>query len=265
MEMKSEKILEYCLSKSGAYLEYPFGDIPICVKVDGKIFAELYVNPTDYKITLRCEAMLADFYRQQYPGTIVRGYHCPPVQQPYKKTIYLEEFDENLLLDMIDHSYSQVIAKMTKKQRFNVIGAIDKQELVDKGAIYFERIEEGFRQYENKVLEGNKVELKNSVHSLWLENGEDGAYVDWYYGTLRPEEKERIRSVLSAASRNILSRYEAWTDLMFLPLDQELFDLTMELNHTEALFCTYYFCKLPYTVWGNYDNKYQCFFRLKTI
>ena len=259
--MKSEEILKYCLSKPGAYLDYPFGDIPICVKVDGRIFAELYPNPTDYKITLSCESMLADFYRQQYPGIIVRGYHCPPVQQPYKNTIYLEGFDENLLLDMIDHSYSQVIAKMTRKQRFKVIGAIDKKSLEDEGAIYFERIDEGFRNYNNKILEGNKEELKNSVYSLWQENGEDGAYVDWYYGTLRPEEKERVRSVLTDESRNILSRYEAWTELMFLPLNKELFDLTMELNQTEALFCTYYFCKLHYTVWGNYDDKYPCFYR----
>lgn len=261
--MKSEEILKYCLSKPGAYLDYPFGDIPICVKVDGKIFMELYPNPTDYKITLRCEAMLADFYRQQYPNNIVRGYHCPPVQQRYKNTIYLEGFDDNLVLDMIDHSYSQVIAKMPKKQRLKVIGAIDKKALEDEGAIYFERIDEGFRNYNNKILEGNKEELKSLLYSMWQENGEEGAYVDWYYGTLSPEEKERIRSVISDESGNILNRYEAWTDLMFLPLNKELFDLTMELNQTEALFCTYYFCKLRYTVWGNYDDKYPYFFETK--
>ena len=259
--MKSEEILEYCLSKPGAYLDYPFGDIPICVKVEGKIFAELYINPNDYKITLRCEAMLADFYRKQYPGIIVRGYHCPAVQQPYKNTIHLDQFDKDLLFDMIDHSYNQVIVKMTKKQRFKVIGAIDKKALEAEGAIYFERIDEGFRNYNNKMLEGNKEELKNWIYSLWQDNGEEGAYVDWYYGTLQFEEKERIRSVLTAKSRDILSRYEAWKDLMFLPLNKDLFELTMELNQTEALFCTYYFCKLPYTVWGNYDNKYPCFFR----
>lgn len=257
--MKSEEILEYCLRKLGAYLDYPFGDIPICVKVENKIFVELYPNPSDYKITLRCEAMLADFYRQQYPGIIVRGYHCPSVQQPHKNTIYLDHFDENLLLDMIDHSYNQVILKMTKKQRFNMIGAIDKNMLVNEGAIYFERIDEGFRNYGNKMLEGNKEELKNTINSLWQDNGEDSAYVDWYYSTLQLEEKERICSVLTIESRNILSKYEAWKDFMFLPLNQELFNLTMELNQKEALFCTYYFCKLPCTVWGNYDNKYLCF------
>ncbi len=148
-----------------------------------------------------------------------------------------------------------------KEQGFQVIGAVDKKVLEEEGAIYFERIDEGFCNYNNKILEGNKEELKNSIYSLWQENGDDGAYVDWYYGTLKPDEKERIRSVLSDESRDTLSRYEACTDLIFIPLNKELFDLTMELNQTEALFCTYYFCKLPYTVWGNYDNKYPCFFR----
>ncbi len=36
----------------------------------------------------------ADFYRRMYPGVVVRGYHCPPVQQPYWNTIELEQFDE---------------------------------------------------------------------------------------------------------------------------------------------------------------------------
>lgn len=257
--MGKEEILAYALTKIGAYLDYPFGEIPICVKVEGKIFVELYPESTDYKITLRCEPMLADFYRQQYPDVVVRGYHCPPVQQPYKNTIYIEQIDEKMLFDMIDHSYSQVIARMTKKQRFKVLNAIGKKELIERGAIYFERIEEGFRGYENKILEGSKEELKNTVYSLCKDNGEENAYVDWYYGTLQEEEKERIREVLSPESKVILSRYEAWLDLMFLPLNKEVFELTMELNQTEALFCTYYFCKLPCTVWGNYDNKYQCF------
>jgi tRNA modification GTPase len=35
-----------------------------------------------------------------YPGKVVRGYHCPPVQQPYWNTIFLDDFpDEELDFD----------------------------------------------------------------------------------------------------------------------------------------------------------------------
>lgn len=149
---------------------------------------------------------------------------------------------------------------MTKKQDYKLMGAINKEELLKEGAIYFERIEEGFRQYEYKVLEGSEEELKKSVHALLEENGKNHAYVDWYYGTLLPEEKERIRNSLSITGRTILHNYEDCKELLFLPLTEELFELTMELNLTESLFCTYYFCKQPCTVWGNYNNQFQCFY-----
>lgn len=115
--MEAEELVKYCLSKKEAYLDYPFGDIPICVKVRNKIFAEIYPQPDNYKITLKCEPMLADFYRMQYPGVVVRGYHCPPVQQQYRNTVYADRIAEEELLNMIDHSYEQVILSFPKKVR----------------------------------------------------------------------------------------------------------------------------------------------------
>lgn len=62
----------------GAYIDFPFGDIPICIKVNKEIFAQLYPNKNDYKITLNCDRITAEFYRSQYPNIVVRGYYCPP-------------------------------------------------------------------------------------------------------------------------------------------------------------------------------------------
>lgn len=110
-----EKIKEYCLSKHRAYEEYPFGDVPICYKLNNKIFAQLYPNADDFKITLKCTPDEADFWRQAYPGIVVRGYHCPPVQQPYWNTIHLKDFPEDVLLDMIDKAYDTVLHSFSRK------------------------------------------------------------------------------------------------------------------------------------------------------
>ena len=80
--MNADEIKKYCLEKHGAYETQPFGDVPICYKLNNKIFAQLYPYEHDYKITLKCTADVGDFYRMIYPGKVVRGYHCPPVQQP---------------------------------------------------------------------------------------------------------------------------------------------------------------------------------------
>ena len=52
--MLVEDIKKYCMSKHKAYEDYPFGDVPICYKLNGKVFAQIYPYPEDYKITLKC-------------------------------------------------------------------------------------------------------------------------------------------------------------------------------------------------------------------
>ena len=109
--MDSYEIKTYCLSKPKTAETYPFGDVPICYKVNGKIFAQLYPE----KITLKCTAFSGQMFRQGYPGIEVRGYHCPPVQQPYWNTIDLSRFPEEHLPMMIDHAYDTVVSSFPKK------------------------------------------------------------------------------------------------------------------------------------------------------
>lgn len=111
--MDPDDIKTYCLAKPGAVETYPFGEWPICYKVCGKIFAQLYPD----KITLKCTAFAGQAFRQAYPGVVVRGYHCPPVQQPYWNTIDLARFPPAELPMMIDHAYETVVAAVPKKLR----------------------------------------------------------------------------------------------------------------------------------------------------
>jgi predicted DNA-binding protein (MmcQ/YjbR family) len=121
--MTTDEIIQYCLSKKAAYLDFPFGELPICVKVGKRLFAQLYPKPGDYKVTLNCDRAMGEIYRARYPGTVVRGYHCPPIQQPYFSTVYLNRgIPEDELKLMIDHSYCVVVGKLPKKVRENLDG-----------------------------------------------------------------------------------------------------------------------------------------------
>lgn len=116
--MSIDEIIAYCLNKKNAYIDYPFGETPICIKVHNKIFAQVYFNPKDCKVTFKCEPIFGELYRQVYPGVVVRGYHCPPVQQPYWNTVYLNGVvPDDVLRLMIDHAYKAVISKLPKKVR----------------------------------------------------------------------------------------------------------------------------------------------------
>ena len=120
--MEAQDILAYCLKKPGAWLDYPFGAVPQCVKVGRRLFAQLYPRPKDYKITLNCDPMTADFYRQRYPGVVIPGYHCPPVQQPHFNTVWLNGMvPDAVLREMIDHAYAVVLAKHTRRDQEEIL------------------------------------------------------------------------------------------------------------------------------------------------
>ena len=115
--MDYEEIKAYCLAKPHAAETYPFGDWPICYKVNGKIFAQLYED----KITLKCTAFSGEAFRAAYPGVVVRGYHCPPVQQPYWNIVYLDDFPDDELLNMIDLAYETVLHSFSKKVQSEIM------------------------------------------------------------------------------------------------------------------------------------------------
>ncbi len=116
--MTADEIISYCLRKNGAYIDFPFGDIPMCIKVANRLFAQIYPKPEDYKITLNCDRVMGEILRSKYPDAVVRGYHCPPKLQPYFNTIYLNKgISDDELRSMIDHSYTVVVGKLPKKMK----------------------------------------------------------------------------------------------------------------------------------------------------
>lgn len=123
---EQDEIIDYCLSKKGAYIDFPFGETPLCIKVAKKLFAQVYQKDGDSKVTLNCDVMTGEIYRNQYPGTVVRGYHCPPKLQPFFNTIYLNGVvAEEELKILIDHAYSVVVGKLPKRTREELSGNIE--------------------------------------------------------------------------------------------------------------------------------------------
>lgn len=119
--MTYSDLLNYCLSKSGAYIDHPFGFESDIIKVEGKIFAQLLVLKGEESATLNCEKSTGDFYRHLFPDVIVRGYHCPPVQQPYFNTFPIDSIPDQLIFEMVDHSYITVVGKLPKYKQKNFL------------------------------------------------------------------------------------------------------------------------------------------------
>ena len=121
--MTLQELMDQALRYPAACAESPFGPESICIRVGthGPIFASLM--PERGWISFRCDAIQGLVWREQFPGTVRRGYHCPPVQQPYNNTVTLDgTVPDAILLDMLEHSYQRAVRSLTKARRIELFG-----------------------------------------------------------------------------------------------------------------------------------------------
>ena len=119
--MTLDEIIGYCLNKPGAYLDWPFGPQYAVVKVRApgydrcRIFAQPFELRGQPVVTLNCDAATGLYYRSLYPDAVTRGWHCPPIQQPYFNTVKLDgTVPDDEIARMIDHAYDTVVSRLPK-------------------------------------------------------------------------------------------------------------------------------------------------------
>lgn len=118
--MTEKDFLDYCLNKRGAYLDFPFGSDVAVVKVGKRIFAQLFELKKIVTVTLNCTYEGGLYYRSNYPDIVTRGYHCPIVQQPYFNSMPLDKLPDEIIIEMIEHSYETVVNKLPKNKQMEL-------------------------------------------------------------------------------------------------------------------------------------------------
>jgi predicted DNA-binding protein (MmcQ/YjbR family) len=114
--MTFEQIDAYLLSKNGTLFDYPFDESVRVYRVCDKIFA-LMADSTPLKINLKCDPIYALELRSLY-DSIEAGYH---MNKKHWNTVTLGgDADDELLIELIDHSYELIVSKLTKKQKESV-------------------------------------------------------------------------------------------------------------------------------------------------
>jgi len=111
--MNIEEIQAYCLSKSHTSEDMPFDDSTLVFRVCGKIFALLSLEDS-LSINLKCDPLKALELREQF-SSITPGYHMNKI---HWNTVMLNgSLDNSIVLELIDHSYQQVVLKLPLKLR----------------------------------------------------------------------------------------------------------------------------------------------------
>ena len=114
--MNIESLRDYCLAKIGATESFPFDDDTLVFKVAGKIFACVSLNNPDC-LVLKCDAEYAIELRERY-SFIEPAWHF---NKKYWNQIWLSCITGNFVRELIDHSYCEVLKKLSKKQLSNLL------------------------------------------------------------------------------------------------------------------------------------------------
>ena len=119
--MNIEDVREYCLSLPCTTEDMSFGDDILCLRVDGRIFAMLWLGWPDTHIALKCNPDTAVALREQYRA-VKPAYH---MNKRHWNDVYTgSDMGDETLKHCINHSYNEVVRKMPKyRQTALLLGA----------------------------------------------------------------------------------------------------------------------------------------------
>jgi len=110
-----EEFRDYCLFKKGVTESFPFDEETLVFKVMGKMFALCALERSPSQVNLKCDPERSIELRGVYDGLIFPGYHMSKL---HWNTVLIEDNVPNdLLLELIDHSYQLVVNGLTKRVR----------------------------------------------------------------------------------------------------------------------------------------------------
>ena len=104
----------YCLAKKGSSDGYPFGEGALVIKVLYKMFALISEDSQPLRINLKCNPEDAQALRSEHEA-IEPGYH---MNKEHWNTLILDgSLPDELVAELIDHSYNLVVQGMKKADR----------------------------------------------------------------------------------------------------------------------------------------------------
>jgi len=113
--MNVEEIRTFCLAKPATIESFPFDNDTLVFKVGNKIFALLSLSRQT--INLKCEPERAIVLRETNDG-ILSGYH---MNKQHWNTVSPELISNNLLIELINHSYDLIFSSLPKKIKAEIV------------------------------------------------------------------------------------------------------------------------------------------------
>lgn len=111
--MNIEEFRNYCIQKPGVTEGFPFNETALVFKVMGKMFALIDIEKFE-RISLKCDPKKGMELREQYTE-INYAYHFS--KKHWIGVATDGSVPEQLMYDLISHSYELVVSKLQKKDK----------------------------------------------------------------------------------------------------------------------------------------------------
>lgn len=112
--MHLDTFRDYCLAKHGAFEDLPFGPDTLVFKVMGKMFGIVALERLPFGAGLKCDPERGIELREQYDGVTTGPYLNG---KHWNLVILSSDVPNDLIRELVDHSYDLVVAKLTRKAR----------------------------------------------------------------------------------------------------------------------------------------------------
>jgi predicted DNA-binding protein (MmcQ/YjbR family) len=114
MALDIESFRNYCLSLDFVWEDCPFGPDHLVFKIHKKMFALCSISDFG-SVNLKCDPEQAVELREAYPDQIKAAWH---MNKTHWNTVSVcEDVSDELILELIDHSYSLIYNSLPKKLR----------------------------------------------------------------------------------------------------------------------------------------------------
>ena len=111
--MNIEEFRSYCLAKKGVTESFPFDEHTLVFKVMGKMFALSGLERIPAEVNLKCDPERSAQLREEYDGSIRGAFHMNKLL--WNSVEIQGNVPTKLILELVDHSYDLVVAKLTRK------------------------------------------------------------------------------------------------------------------------------------------------------
>lgn len=111
--MDIEQVREYCLSLPSATEDFPFDEVTLAFRVEGRIFAMIDPEWPDWFV-LKCEPGYALELREMH-AEITGAWHMN--KKHWNQVSLFGSLSDDLVRSLIRHSYAQVVRKLPLRVR----------------------------------------------------------------------------------------------------------------------------------------------------